>query len=289
MQATAHPDDEPNGLLALYRAASAHACCARHGDARRWRPERDRHELFDALGCSQDRGAARRASFRRRRAVLHARGRLRLLVQPAGDASRSGGGRRFSAISCGTSGRCGPTCIVSMSPDGTGGGQHHQASAVISPPKPFRAAADPSQFPEQMREGLRPWQVKTVSSGWRIRRPDGRGGRLGRSGGRGRTRPWTRGGGKRLASHRRDGCHSRHQHLRAAARLHDRRSRWHRLGHAHVPGRVPMVPLRPDGGPLSADRDGPPKAAGSETSLFEGIDVSLAALARYAGERRRRR
>ena len=41
--------------------------------------------------------------------------------------------------------------------DGTGGGQHHQASAVISR-EAFLAAGDATKFPEQIREGLRAWQ-----------------------------------------------------------------------------------------------------------------------------------
>src|SRR4029453_9490738 len=51
-----------------------------------------------------------------------------------------------------------PDVIVSLTPDGTGGGQHHQASAILAT-EAFRAAADPAQFPEQLRDGLRPWQA----------------------------------------------------------------------------------------------------------------------------------
>ena len=42
--------------------------------------------------------------------------------------------------------------------DGEGGGQHHQTSSRLTA-EAFRAAADPAQFPEQMKEGLRPWQA----------------------------------------------------------------------------------------------------------------------------------
>jgi LmbE family N-acetylglucosaminyl deacetylase len=52
-----------------------------------------------------------------------------------------------------------PDIVIAMRPDGSGGGQHHQASAVISR-EAFLAAGDPSKFPEQIREGLRPWQPK---------------------------------------------------------------------------------------------------------------------------------
>ncbi|MGI9107849.1 MAG: NEW3 domain-containing protein [Pyrinomonadaceae bacterium] len=38
---------------------------------------------------------------------------------------------------------------------------HHQLSGHLTP-QAFRAAADPAQFPEQLTEGLRPWQAKKL-------------------------------------------------------------------------------------------------------------------------------
>jgi LmbE family N-acetylglucosaminyl deacetylase len=52
-----------------------------------------------------------------------------------------------------------PDVIVGFVWDGTGGGQHHQTSSRLTA-EAFRAAADPSRFPEQIAEGLRPWQAK---------------------------------------------------------------------------------------------------------------------------------
>ena len=54
-----------------------------------------------------------------------------------------------------------PDVMVTLPPTGTGGGQHHQVSATLSF-EAFTAAADPSKFPEQMQQGLRPWQVKKL-------------------------------------------------------------------------------------------------------------------------------
>ena len=51
-----------------------------------------------------------------------------------------------------------PDVISAMSPDGQFGGQHHQVSGMLAR-EAYVAAADPLQFPEQIREGLRPWQV----------------------------------------------------------------------------------------------------------------------------------
>src|SRR5208337_304389 len=41
---------------------------------------------------------------------------------------------------------------------------HHQASAILTK-EAFRAAADPSRFPEQIKEGLPPWQPKKLYIG----------------------------------------------------------------------------------------------------------------------------
>lgn len=41
---------------------------------------------------------------------------------------------------------------------------HHQASAILTK-EAFRAAADPNRFPDQIKEGLQPWQPKKVYVG----------------------------------------------------------------------------------------------------------------------------
>jgi LmbE family N-acetylglucosaminyl deacetylase len=51
-----------------------------------------------------------------------------------------------------------PDVIVGFVFDGDGGGQHHQTSSRLTL-EAFRAAADPSKFPEQIKEGLWPWQA----------------------------------------------------------------------------------------------------------------------------------
>lgn len=52
-----------------------------------------------------------------------------------------------------------PDVIVGFVFDGDGGGQHHQTSSRLTL-EAFRAAADPTKFPEQLKEGLRVWQPK---------------------------------------------------------------------------------------------------------------------------------
>jgi hypothetical protein len=41
---------------------------------------------------------------------------------------------------------------------------HHQMAGFLTP-QAYRAAADPNQFPEQLREGLRPWQARKLYRG----------------------------------------------------------------------------------------------------------------------------
>jgi LmbE family N-acetylglucosaminyl deacetylase len=54
-----------------------------------------------------------------------------------------------------------PDVILTMNRDSGGGGQHHMASARLAH-EAFRAAADPARYPEQIAEGLRPWQARKV-------------------------------------------------------------------------------------------------------------------------------
>ena len=66
-----------------------------------------------------------------------------------------------------------PQVILSLPREGEGGGQHHQASALLAE-KAFHAAADPARFPHQLQQGLRPWRAAKLYERfrWQGRRPD---------------------------------------------------------------------------------------------------------------------
>jgi hypothetical protein len=66
-----------------------------------------------------------------------------------------------------------PDVIGCMSPTGEGGGQHHQTTARLTI-EAFRAAADPNRFPEQIKEGLQPWQPLKLYTQVRIGMGGGR-------------------------------------------------------------------------------------------------------------------
>ena len=151
MQATAHPDDEPNGMLALY---------ARHYGARvalvtatREMAARTRSVLSSSTrsGFSGPKSCSSRI----------------VMTAPSSDFTHAVDfGYSFSQEE--TFEKWGrreilgdyvrhirtlrPDVLVTMSPDGMGGGQHHQASAVLAT-EAFRAAADPRSFPNRFARG----------------------------------------------------------------------------------------------------------------------------------------
>ena len=54
-----------------------------------------------------------------------------------------------------------PDVIVTMNIQGRGGDRAHEATTVLVR-EGYRAAGDPAMYPEQIREGLRPWQPKKL-------------------------------------------------------------------------------------------------------------------------------
>ncbi|HEY3119630.1 MAG TPA: PIG-L family deacetylase [Vicinamibacteria bacterium] len=148
-----------------------------------------------------------------------------------------------------------PDVILTLPLEAPGGGQHHQASARLTV-EAFRAAADASRFPEQARQGLRPWQARKVYQG-------GVGGSTEALAGPppvvmktgvfdpllGMT--WQEFGSLARMSHRCQGA----TFLKAQP--------------GEGEGRYSLVDSEP--------------AAGSETDLLDGFDVSLAGLTRFAG------
>ena len=72
-----------------------------------------------------------------------------------------------------------PDVIVTMNIQGRGGDRAHEATTVLVR-EGFRAAGDPSMYPEQIREGLRPWQPKKLYFSGGAGGPGGPGGRGGR-------------------------------------------------------------------------------------------------------------
>ena len=115
-----------------------------------------------------------------------------------------------------------PDVVVGMNPTGTAGGLHHQTSGLLSR-EAFKAAGDPSRYPEQIREGLMPWQPRKYYY------PAG-------GPGGGGARPARRARGRTAAAWRAEGGDVRRVGLRPAPRPHLRRDRHRRARHAQEPG-----------------------------------------------------
>ena len=160
MHTTAHPDDENNGLLVMlnrgqgYRTALATATRGNGGQ------NEIGPEIFEALGVLRTGELA----------ALHRFDGAEQYFTRAVDFGYSFGidetfekwGREeITADYVRLIRTIRPDVIVTLPPTGNAGGQHHMASAVITRDA-YKLAGDPTKFPEQIKEGLRPWQPKKL-------------------------------------------------------------------------------------------------------------------------------
>ncbi|MEZ5284746.1 MAG: PIG-L family deacetylase [Vicinamibacterales bacterium] len=171
-----------------------------------------------------------------------------------------------------------PQVIVGFVFDGEGGGQHHQTSSRLTA-EAFLAAADPARFPEQIAEGLRPWQASKFyyTAGFGPGGPGGPGGRTIQLTGPGASSPlmfdggndydWVLGrtyneiAGEARSMHK---CQGMSQLLPLPG-----------AGGAMGPGSIRAYRLYETVLPDGVNRQ--------ESDPFDGVDVSLASLAAYAG------
>jgi LmbE family N-acetylglucosaminyl deacetylase len=158
MMATAHPDDENNGLLVQlnrgqgYRTALATATRGNGGQ------NEIGPEIFEALGVlrTEELAALHRfdgaEQYFTRAVDFGFSFSIEETYEKWGRDEIIGDYVRLIRM-------IRPDVMTGMSPTGTGGGQHHQASAVLSR-EAFKLAGDPTKYPEQIKDGLRPWQPK---------------------------------------------------------------------------------------------------------------------------------
>lgn len=157
MMTTAHPDDENNALLAQLHYGDGHRTAlvtATHGEGGQ---NEIGPELFEALATlrTEELAAAHRFDgaeqyFARAVDFGYSFSVEETFERWGKDEIVGDFVRLIRTIR--------PDVIVGFIWDGAGGGQHHQATARLTA-EAFRAAADPAKFPEQIAEGLRPWQA----------------------------------------------------------------------------------------------------------------------------------
>jgi LmbE family N-acetylglucosaminyl deacetylase len=160
MQTDAHPDDEDNGLLALLgqgQGMRTVLVTATRGDGGQ---NEIGPELFTSLGVlrTEELLAVHRfdgaEQYFTRAVDFGFSFSVEESIQKWGHDEIVGDYvRHIRALR--------PDVIAGFLCGGDGGGQHHQASARLTL-EAFRAAADPARYPEQIAQGLRPWQAKRV-------------------------------------------------------------------------------------------------------------------------------
>src|SRR5262245_25167022 len=160
MHTTAHPDDENNGLLVMlnrgqgYRTALATATRGNGGQ------NEIGPEIFEALGVLRTGELA----------ALHRFDGAEQYFTRAVDFGYSfsleetfekWGRDEITADYVRLIRMIRPDVIITLPPTGNVGGQHHMASAVITRDA-YKLAGDPTKYPDQIRDGLRPWQPKKL-------------------------------------------------------------------------------------------------------------------------------
>ena len=268
MMITAHPDDENNALLARLSRGEGHRAVllsATRGDGGQ---NEIGPELFDALAVL-------------RTEELHAAHRLDGAEQYFSRAIDFG----YSFSIEETFERWGreeilgdfvrmirtirPDVVSALPPEGRGGGQHHQASAVLAH-EAWHAAADPDRFPDQIAAGLEPWQAQKFY--FRVGFPFGMG--VGPPGFRSRSASdpglttVDLGGYDPLlgATYAEIGSRARGMHK------------------CQGTSQLVALPSGASGGRYRlAETTLPGQRGANETSLFDGVDTSIEGLARFAG------
>ena len=160
MHTTAHPDDENNGLLVMlnrgqgFRTALATATRGNGGQ------NEIGPEIFEALGVLRTGELA----------ALHRFDGAEQYFTRAVDFGYSfsieetfekWGKDEITADYVRLIRTIRPDVIITLPPTGNAGGQHHMASAVITR-EAYKLSGDASKFPEQLKDGLRPWQPKKL-------------------------------------------------------------------------------------------------------------------------------
>lgn len=189
-----------------------------------------------------------------------------------------------------------PDVVLTMNIQGRGGDRAHEATTVLTR-EAFRAAGDPAQFPEQIEAGLRPWQPKklyfTAGFGGGPQGPPagrGAGGRRDAAPGRPDSPPAAAPatpGAPAVKLARPDTGHYDPLLGRSYGDIGSEARANHKCQ-----GMGGLPPLAGIGGGRGGGRGGgyqlvdnrlPDHAEKDETSLFDGIDTSLPALAQFAG------
>src|SRR5260370_33480697 len=162
LQTTAHPDDEDGAILALEsrgKGAKVMLMSLTRGDGGQ---NKTGSNLFDELGVLRTLELLESARYYGVDLRFARTADFGYSKTPEETFQRSGGEEIALADMVRVSREFRPDVVASAwagaASDGHG---HHQASGILTP-EAVQAAADLKRFPEQIKEGLLPWQVKKV-------------------------------------------------------------------------------------------------------------------------------
>ena len=189
-----------------------------------------------------------------------------------------------------------PDVVLTMNIQGRGGDRAHEATTILTR-EAYKAAGDPTQFPEQIKAGLRPWQARKLyfTGGYGGPPPGGPGGRgpgagRGPGGGRGSGGQGQRGPAPTAQAAKMTRVDSAHYDPllgRTYAEIgSDARSNHKCQGMGGLPSLPGIGGGRGRGGAGGyqlVDSSIPGQKGKDETSLFDGVDTRLQSLAQYAG------
>jgi hypothetical protein len=163
-----------------------------------------------------------------------------------------------------------PDVVLTMNIQGRGGDRAHEANTILVR-EAFRAAGDPAMYPEQVKEGLRPWQARKLyfSGGF-----GGGGGRGGPAPAAVKLTPVNTAAYDPLLGRT-------YAEIGSDARSNHKCQGMGGLG--MIPGMAGGRGGRGGGGYQLMDSTSSGQMAKDETSLFDGVDTSLAAVAQFAG------
>jgi LmbE family N-acetylglucosaminyl deacetylase len=160
MHATAHPDDENNGLLAMQSHGQGLRVIVATATRGNGGQNEIGPELFEALGVlrTEELLAAHRYDGAEQlfgRAVDFGFSFSIDETYEKWDRTETIGD--FVRLMRMTR----PDVVLTMRPDGAGGGQHHQASARLAA-EAYAVAGDPTKYPDQIAQGLHAWQPRKI-------------------------------------------------------------------------------------------------------------------------------
>jgi LmbE family N-acetylglucosaminyl deacetylase len=280
MQAPAHPDDETNALFALF----THGMGFRSVDVQNNRGEGGQNEigpeLFRDLGVlrTSELVAAHRIDgaeqyFTRAIDYGYSFDPEEVINKWGRDAIIGDYVRLIRTLR--------PDVLVTMNIQGRGGDRAHEATTLLVR-EAYRVAGKAAMYPEQIREGLRAWQPRKLyfAAGFGVMGGAGRGGRGG-------TQPPPPSGVPGVKSTRvNTGAYDEllgRTYAEIGADAHSNHKCQGTSGLPALPGFGGGRGGAGGGQYQLVDSTIPDEMQKDETSLFDGIDTSLAGLARFAG------